>query len=141
MSNRSSSPRIVLHAKRKILDDFTHPHTAIPSELKFHFALDGYHEIEYASGSFTFQKSATPCRAGWSRNFSKLEEGVCMRSVCVVPKLILAAFCLLLFASLAFGQGGTGTITGTVTDPTGLAVAGANVEARNIDTSVVYNGA
>ena len=46
--------------------------------------------------------------------------------------------CLLLFTSLAFGQGGTGTITGTVTDPTGLAVAGANVEARNTETGVVY---
>ncbi len=44
-------------------------------------------------------------------------------------------------AALAFGQGGTGTITGTVTDPTGLPVAGANVEARNTDTGVVYSGA
>jgi hypothetical protein len=44
-------------------------------------------------------------------------------------------------APLAFGQGGTGTITGTITDPTGLAVAGANVQARNTQTGVVYSGA
>ena len=44
-------------------------------------------------------------------------------------------------APLAFGQGGTGTITGTVTDPTGLAVAGANVQARNTETGVVYSAA
>src|SRR5580700_8456222 len=64
-----------------------------------------------------------------------------MRSVSAAAGSLLTALFFLLFASLAFGQGGTGTITGTVTDPTGLAVAGANVEARNIDTSVVYSGA
>jgi hypothetical protein len=46
-----------------------------------------------------------------------------------------------MFAPLAFGQGGNGTITGTVTDPTGLSVAGANVQARNTETGVVYSGA
>src|ERR1700679_3367974 len=72
---------------------------------------------------------------------SVFEEEVCMRSVCVAAGLVLTALCLVLFAPLAFGQGGTGTITGTVTDPTGLAVAGANVQARNTETGVIYTGA
>jgi hypothetical protein len=62
-----------------------------------------------------------------------------MRSAFVAA--FVTAFCLVLFAPLAFGQGGSGTITGTVTDPTGLAVAGANVQARNTETGVVYTGA
>ncbi|HTR38742.1 MAG TPA: TonB-dependent receptor [Bryobacteraceae bacterium] len=57
-----------------------------------------------------------------------------MRSVCL-------AICFVLAAVAAFGQGGTGTITGTVTDPTGLAVAGANVQATNVETGVVYTAA
>jgi len=62
-----------------------------------------------------------------------------MRSVFVAAGSLLG---LLVFAALlAFGQGGTGTITGTVTDPTGLAVAGANVQARNTETGVIYSGA
>jgi hypothetical protein len=44
-------------------------------------------------------------------------------------------------APLAFGQGGNGTITGTVTDPSGLVIAGATVEATNTETGVVYSGA
>src|SRR5579863_55466 len=48
---------------------------------------------------------------------------------------------LLLLSTLAFGQGANGTITGTVTDPTGLAVPGVTVEARNTDTGVIYSGA
>jgi hypothetical protein len=38
----------------------------------------------------------------------------------------------------AFGQAGTGTITGTVTDPSGAAIANAPVEVRNTDTNVPY---
>jgi len=37
-----------------------------------------------------------------------------------------------------FGQAGTGTITGTVTDPTGAAIANAPVEVRNTDTNFPY---
>jgi hypothetical protein len=51
--------------------------------------------------------------------------------------LQLVAFSLIV-ASLAFGQVGNGTITGTVTDPAGAVVAGAMVEAKNAETGVVY---
>ncbi len=44
-----------------------------------------------------------------------------------------------MLASLAFGQVGNGTITGTVTDPAGAVVAGAAVEAKNTATGVVYS--
>ncbi|HYK59378.1 MAG TPA: carboxypeptidase-like regulatory domain-containing protein [Bryobacteraceae bacterium] len=39
---------------------------------------------------------------------------------------------------VAFGQAGTGTITGTVTDPAGAVVANAAVEVRNAETNVPY---
>ncbi|HZU26072.1 MAG TPA: TonB-dependent receptor [Bryobacteraceae bacterium] len=48
-------------------------------------------------------------------------------------KLSLFVFALLSFV-FAFGQGATGTITGTVSDATGASVAGAVVVARNADT-------
>src|SRR5580658_6587657 len=46
--------------------------------------------------------------------------------------------CLLLVGLTAFGQAGTGTITGTITDPAGAVVAGVPVEVRNTDTNVAY---
>jgi hypothetical protein len=46
-----------------------------------------------------------------------------------------------LSAPLVFGQGATGTITGTVSDPAGLVIAGANVQATNTETGGVYTGA
>ena len=48
------------------------------------------------------------------------------------------AVCFVVVASLAFGQGGNGTITGTVTDPGGAVVPAATVEARNTATGVVF---
>src|SRR5690348_2715672 len=46
-------------------------------------------------------------------------------------------FVLLGLAGSAFGQaGGTGTIQGTVTDPSGAVVAGAAVTATNVATGV-----
>ncbi|HEY3836865.1 MAG TPA: carboxypeptidase-like regulatory domain-containing protein, partial [Bryobacteraceae bacterium] len=48
----------------------------------------------------------------------------------------LVAF-LVVFASLAFGQGGNGSITGTITDQAGAVVAGTTVQARNEETGVV----
>ncbi len=48
---------------------------------------------------------------------------------------------LFLVASLAFGQGATASITGTVTDPSGAVVAGVAIEARNTETGAVYQAA
>jgi hypothetical protein len=67
------------------------------------------------------------------------EKEVCMRSVFVAAGSLLITLCLL--SPLAFGQGGTGTITGTVTDPTGAVVANASVEAKNAETGAAYTGA
>src|SRR5262249_15335047 len=47
---------------------------------------------------------------------------------------------LVVFAVLALGQGGNGTITGTVTDPAGAVVPAATVEARNTETGVIFRG-
>jgi len=51
----------------------------------------------------------------------------------------LYLLCLLTIASMAFGQVGNGTITGTVTDPGGGVVPNASVEAVNSATSVPYS--
>src|SRR5215471_11466621 len=48
------------------------------------------------------------------------------------------AICLVVSSLVAFGQAGTGTITGTVTDPAGAVVANAAVEVRNAETNVPY---
>ena len=42
---------------------------------------------------------------------------------------------------LTFGQGGTATITGTISDPSGLVVADAAVQARNTETGAIYSAA
>src|SRR5579872_2460027 len=47
---------------------------------------------------------------------------------------------LIIFASLAFGQVGNGTITGVVTDPTGATIAATAVEAKNTQTGVIFRG-
>ncbi len=44
----------------------------------------------------------------------------------------------LICALAAFAQGDRGTITGTVTDPTGAVVPNANIQVVNSDTSAVY---
>jgi Carboxypeptidase regulatory-like domain len=65
-----------------------------------------------------------------------------MRSVCVAAYSLLLSLCMGVLLSLpAFGQGGTGTITGTITDPTGASIPGAMVQAKNVETGVVYTGA
>ncbi len=48
------------------------------------------------------------------------------------------AICVLSFSATLFGQAASGTITGVITDPTGAAVAGASVEAKNSETNVSF---
>jgi len=48
------------------------------------------------------------------------------------------ALCFALISIVVFGQAGTGTITGVVTDPAGASVANAPVEVRNTETNVPY---
>jgi len=52
---------------------------------------------------------------------------------------LLAA--LLLSASAAFGQTSLATITGTIADPSGAAIAGAAVEVHNLETGAVFKAA
>jgi len=56
-------------------------------------------------------------------------------------RLFTMSVCLLLASLMAFGQAGTGTITGVVTDQTGAVVAGANISAKNTETGVVFPSA
>ena len=48
------------------------------------------------------------------------------------------ALILVCFAALMFGQAGTGTITGTVTDQGGAVVPNASIEVRNVETNAPY---
>ncbi|HEY4361139.1 MAG TPA: TonB-dependent receptor [Bryobacteraceae bacterium] len=48
--------------------------------------------------------------------------------------------CLLLLALAAFGQGGNGTITGTITDASGAAAPNVSIDAKNTDTGAVFHG-
>ncbi len=48
---------------------------------------------------------------------------------------------IVILASAAFAQSDRGTVTGTVVDPTGAAIANAPVQAKNSETGVVYEGA
>ena len=53
----------------------------------------------------------------------------------------LLIICLCVFTGTVFAQGDRGTITGTVTDPTGLVVPSAMIQARNTQTSATYDAA
>jgi Carboxypeptidase regulatory-like domain len=64
-----------------------------------------------------------------------MKRTLCLRSDLVTP-IQLTAF-LVVFASMAFGQGGNGSITGTITDPAGAVISGATVQAKNTETGVV----
>lgn len=59
----------------------------------------------------------------------------------IMRSVLSVAACLLAAALMMFGQAGTGTITGTVIDPTGAVVSGAAIEAKNTQTGLVYNAA
>ena len=51
-------------------------------------------------------------------------------------KLVLS---FLAVTSFVFGQGGNGSITGTITDSSGAVVTGAAVEVRNTETGVAFS--
>jgi hypothetical protein len=53
--------------------------------------------------------------------------------------LIRLLFLFLMTMVLAFAQTDRGTITGTVTDPTGAVIPGATLHARNVDTGAEYD--
>ena len=59
-----------------------------------------------------------------------------MRPFATIAFLVIAILFLSPAAKLSFGQGITGSITGTVTDPSGAVVGGATVTVRNVDTNV-----
>ena len=56
-------------------------------------------------------------------------------NVVMVP-LLAFCWCLILFSPSAYGQANTGTILGTVTDPSGAVVPGAMVTATNVATGI-----
>src|SRR5213082_940338 len=49
---------------------------------------------------------------------------------------LCAAFLVILLAGVAWGQSTTSTIVGTVTDPSGAAIADAQITATNLDTGL-----
>src|SRR5712672_4316508 len=53
-------------------------------------------------------------------------------------KLILVATCLALLSAASFGQVLKGSISGTVADPQGAVVSGAQVKATHTETGTVY---
>ena len=55
-------------------------------------------------------------------------------------RLVLGIVCFFLI-SVAFGQTDRGTITGSVSDPTGAVVASAPIQVKNTQTGTVYSGA
>ncbi|HEY3838718.1 MAG TPA: carboxypeptidase-like regulatory domain-containing protein, partial [Bryobacteraceae bacterium] len=55
--------------------------------------------------------------------------------------VFLLISCLIVFTGNLFAQGDRGTVTGTVTDPTGLVVPNAMIEARNTQTGATYDAA
>ena len=57
-------------------------------------------------------------------------------------RFLKLALCSALFSTFLFGQAGTGTISGTITDPSKAPIPNASVSITNADTSVtVWTGA
>jgi hypothetical protein len=74
---------------------------------------------------------------GWTIE-GGVEDMKNLTSICVRLGLTGLAILLLIggISGAAFAQSATGTIAGTITDPKGLAVDGANVVIKNTDTSI-----
>jgi len=53
-------------------------------------------------------------------------------------RIFIVGCCFVLISIAAFGQAGTGTITGVISDPAGAVIARAAVEVRNAETNVLY---
>lgn len=51
------------------------------------------------------------------------------------------AVCSVFFTLIALAQSDRGTITGTVSDPAGAVVASVPIQAKNVETGVLYEGA
>ena len=56
-------------------------------------------------------------------------------------KAVLATVLFAIAASIAIAQSDRGTITGTVSDPAGAVIANAPLQARNVETGSLYEGA
>ena len=55
-------------------------------------------------------------------------------------RCLTALACLLLFALAAYGQGGNGSITGTITDSSGAVAPNVSIDVKNTDTGAVFHG-
>jgi Carboxypeptidase regulatory-like domain/TonB dependent receptor-like, beta-barrel len=56
-------------------------------------------------------------------------------------QVVSAALVLIAFSGITFGQAGSAIVRGKVTDPIGLVVVNAHVEATNLGTNVIYPAA
>jgi Carboxypeptidase regulatory-like domain/TonB dependent receptor len=71
--------------------------------------------------------------------FALAEDDAIKRTASQWTRFLTLAISCLLFTFTAFAQSDRGTIGGTVTDPSGAAVAGAKVEVRNLENGNVFN--
>ncbi|MGH9647610.1 MAG: carboxypeptidase-like regulatory domain-containing protein, partial [Bryobacteraceae bacterium] len=61
-------------------------------------------------------------------------------SIRLAVRCLAALVCLLLVALAAFGQGGNGSFTGTITDSSGAVVPNVSIEVKNSETGAVFRG-
>ena len=113
----------------------------------FNFARDGMLNINWIDSVYQAGSQGAQLYCGANVSFRRLDfkvggtsmttRALSLRGAVVRPIQLVA--CLMMVASLAFGQGGNGTITGTLTDPGGAVIPGATVEAKNTATGVVFS--